>query len=71
MDTVKAIDVILGIFKVVICVGAFVLGLHFLSLGDPTLLIIFVSVFFGYLILTGIIRKVVVNVLKEYKLIEK
>lgn len=71
MDTVKAIDVILGIFKVVICVGAFVLGLHFLSLGDPTLLIIVVSTFIGYIVLTEIIRKVVKKVLKEYKLIEK
>lgn len=71
MDTVKTIDIILGIFKVVIGFGSFALGLYFLSLGDPTLLIIVVSTFIGYIVLTEIIRKVVKKVLKEYKLIEK
>lgn len=71
MDAVKAIDVIVGICKVVLCIGLLSLGIYFYTLGDPKLLIIVVSTFIGYIVLTEIIRKVVKKVLKEYKLIEK
>lgn len=65
----KAIDVIVKIFKVLLFIGSIGLGVYFLTLGEPKLLIWVVGIYIGLFILKQIIRNVVYEVLKEYKLI--
>lgn len=65
----KAIDVIVKIFKVLLFLGSIGLGVYFLTLGEPKLLIWVVGIYIGLFILKQIIRNVVYEVLKEYKLI--
>jgi len=65
----KAINVIGKIFKVLLFLGSIGLGVYFLTLGEPKLLIWVISIYIGLFILKQIIRNVVYEVLKECKLI--
>ena len=65
----KATDVIVKIFKVLLFLGSIGLGVYFLTLGEPNLLIWVISIYVGLFILKQIIRNVVFDVLRECKLI--
>ncbi len=65
----KAIDNLIKIFKVLVFIGSIGLGVYFLTLGEPKLLIWVISIYIGLFILKQIIRNVVYEVLKECKLI--